>query len=200
MLEKTLHDLISTYGYFVIFALLMFGIIGLPVPDETLLTLMGYLVNKGDLRLIPTFCAVFLGSIFGITLSFFLGRTGGVLLLNKYRRLLRMNEEKIKRIHRWLERSGRWTLFFAYFIPGVRQLTAFTAGSYGLNYPDFAAFSYIGGFVWACTFIGLGFLAGEEWEQWSKAAHFIIIVVGVTAAALVLAGLYYFQRKKGAKK
>ena len=35
---------ISHYGYFGLFSLLMLGIVGLPVPDETLLTFAGYLV------------------------------------------------------------------------------------------------------------------------------------------------------------
>ncbi len=198
MLEQTLYDLIHNYGYLVLFALLMFGIVGLPVPDETLLTLIGYLVYKGYLMLIPAFCAVFLGSIFGITFSFFLGRTGGVLLLKKYPRLFHMSEKKIKRIHRWLEHSGRWTLFFGYFVPGLRHLTAFTAGSYRLNYSDFATFAYAGGFLWVCTFVGLGFLAGEKWEKWGKTAHLMVIVIAVVAAAILGVGLYYFQRKKDA--
>ena len=40
---------IAQYGYLAIFCLLMFGIVGLPVPDETLLTFTGYLVYKGTL-------------------------------------------------------------------------------------------------------------------------------------------------------
>ncbi len=200
MLEHALYDWISNYGYFVLFVLLMFGIFGLPVPDETLLTLVGYLIHKGYLLLIPTFCAVFFGSIFGITLSFVLGRTGGVLLLRKYRRFLHMNEDRIKRIHHWLERAGRWTLFFGYFVPGVRHVTAFTAGSYGLKYPAFAAFAYAGGFVWACTFISLGFIGGEKWEQWGKTAHLVILIVGAVAAVVVGGSVYYFRKRKNAEK
>ena len=45
---------IAQYGYLAIFVLLMLGIIGLPVPDETILLFAGYLSFKGDLRLEPT--------------------------------------------------------------------------------------------------------------------------------------------------
>lgn len=34
---------ITHYGYVAIFVLLMLGIVGLPVPDEALLTFVGYL-------------------------------------------------------------------------------------------------------------------------------------------------------------
>lgn len=36
-------DLISNYGYFAIYGLLAIGIIGLPVPDEFMMTFVGYL-------------------------------------------------------------------------------------------------------------------------------------------------------------
>ena len=68
---------IGQYGYFGIFALLVLGIVGLPVPDETLLTLVGYLLYRGKLNLAPALAAVLLGSVCGITISYLLGRTTG---------------------------------------------------------------------------------------------------------------------------
>jgi membrane protein DedA with SNARE-associated domain len=43
-----------------------FGIVGLPVPDEWLLTFSGYLVFKNTLSFVPTFFAAFLGSACGL--------------------------------------------------------------------------------------------------------------------------------------
>ncbi len=40
---------VTRYGYLGIFALLMLGIVGVPVPDELLLTCAGFLVFKGYL-------------------------------------------------------------------------------------------------------------------------------------------------------
>ena len=34
---------VATYGYGALFGLLIFGIVGLPIPDETLLVFCGYL-------------------------------------------------------------------------------------------------------------------------------------------------------------
>ena len=48
---------IAQYGYLAIFLLLVCGIVGLPVPDETLLTFTGYLAFKGELSLAPAFAA-----------------------------------------------------------------------------------------------------------------------------------------------
>ena len=51
---------ITQHGYAGIFSLLIFGIVGLPVPDEWLLTFSGYLVFKHTLVFLPTFLAAFL--------------------------------------------------------------------------------------------------------------------------------------------
>jgi membrane protein DedA with SNARE-associated domain len=53
---------ITHYGYVAIFLLLMFGIVGLPVPDEALLTFVGYLSFKGDLQLVASLLTAFLGT------------------------------------------------------------------------------------------------------------------------------------------
>ena len=54
MTEQAVIQWITEYGYFGIFFLLIFGIIGLPVPDEWLLVISGYLAYKNVLGLFPT--------------------------------------------------------------------------------------------------------------------------------------------------
>ena len=44
-MQETAFHWISQHGYVGIFSLLVFGIIGLPVPDEWLLTFSGYLIE-----------------------------------------------------------------------------------------------------------------------------------------------------------
>ena len=64
-------------GYLALFGLLMLGIVGLPVPDETWLTFAGYLVFRQQLALLPTLAVACCGSMCGMTLRYGLGRTLG---------------------------------------------------------------------------------------------------------------------------
>src|SRR3989442_14379318 len=80
MLQQSMGIWISQYGYPAIFFLLVGGIVGVPVPDQLLLVLSGYLVLTGALSLGPTLLAAVLGSIVGITLSYALGRCSGSYL------------------------------------------------------------------------------------------------------------------------
>jgi len=155
---------ISHYGYFGLFALLMLGIVGLPVPDETLLTFAGYLIFKNQLSFPLTLLFAFLGSSTGISLSYALGRSLGLFLIHKYGRYVFITPEKLELVRRWFLRRGRWSLPIGYFIPGVRHLTAYVAGASRLEIPVFATFAYSGALVWSATFILLGYFLGDQWE------------------------------------
>jgi membrane protein DedA with SNARE-associated domain len=187
---------IADYGYPAIFLLLTLGIVGLPVPDETLLTVAGYLVAQGRLHPVPAFVAALAGSICGITISYRLGSTFGLGLIHRYGRYLRLREEHILRAHAWFERFGRWMLTIGYFIPGVRHVTAFAAGISELDRVSFALFAYGGALLWVSTFMGLGYWLGERWRQVEPLVH----RYGAAAGAALLAGaavwLVWKVRKK----
>ena len=101
---ETGFDWIGRYGYGAIFALLMLGIVGLPVPDETLLIFVGYLSFNGTLRLEPAVVSAFLGSVCGVSVSYALGRFVGLPALIKFGHLIHLRPEHLAQGHRWVER------------------------------------------------------------------------------------------------
>ena len=188
---------ISHYGYAGIFFLLLFGIVGLPVPDEWLLTFAGYLVFKNHLNLLPTYVAAALGSMCGITVSYGLGRSLGLFVLRHYGRFFRITPDQLDRVHAWFDRFGTWTLLIGYFIPGVRHLTAVIAGTSKLRPSLFSLFAYTGAMVWAATFIGVGYYFGEQWSQVLKQVHKHLVIFTWIALAVVVVYLFwhYWKRK-----
>lgn len=192
---ELVNDWIVHYGYAGIFALLMLGIVGLPVPDETLLTFAGYLVFQRRLHLAPTLAAALLGSICGITISYVLGRLTGYFLIEKYGPKLHIHMDRVHKVHDWFQRLGRFTLTFGYFVPGVRHLTAYVAGASELEAPVFAAFAYAGAALWTTSFIALGYLLGEQWTRISGDVHRWISLAAAAAAVMAL-GWYLWRRRR----
>lgn len=193
----SLGNLIAQYGYAAIFVLLVLGIVGLPVPDETLLTFTGYLVFRGQLKLVPAFLAALLGSGCGITVSYVLGRTFGSRLLHRYGRYIHLTEERIAYAHNWFERLGRWTLTIGYFIPGVRHFTAYAAGMSELEPHVFAVFAYSGALLWVSTFLTLGYVLGERWSATSERIHRYLLIASGIAVALAAVYLLYRKIRRG---
>jgi len=181
-----------------IFCLLMFGIVGLPVPDETLLTFTGYLVYKGTLSPPVAFATALAGSGCGISLSYWLGRTFGLGLIHRYGRYVRITEAHVNRAHDWFRRRGRWGLTIGYFVPGVRHFTAYAAGMSALEPPQFALFAYSGAVLWVSTFLTLGYVLGERWEAVLRVIHRYAVeatVAGAIVAAAFLAVRWWWKRR-----
>jgi membrane protein DedA with SNARE-associated domain len=189
-----LLDWISTYGYGAIFALLVLGIVGLPVPDETLMVFCGYLVSTGRLRPVPALIAAFSGSVCGITVSYLIGRTLGLGFVHRYGRYIHVTEARLERVHAWFNRIGHWALFIGYYIAGVRHFTAIIAGTSCLEMRSFALYAYSGAFVWVCTFLGLGYWFGEHWREVYSTVHRHLLVI--SAVVIVIAVVYVLYRRR----
>jgi membrane protein DedA with SNARE-associated domain len=165
-LESTVLQWVQSYGYVAIFSLLVLGIVGLPVPDEFLLTGCGFLIYQGSLRPVPAFFSALAGSMSGITCSYLIGRTvGWKFLHSRFGRLLHISDSDIKRVHDWFDRIGHWALMAGYFIPGVRHFTAIVAGTSKLEPRSFALFAYSGATLWVSTFLFIGYHFGSRWQE-----------------------------------
>ena len=110
MTEQAVVQWVTDYGYFGIFFLLIFGIIGLPVPDEWLLVISGYLAFKNVLGFVPTVAVAVLGSAGGLTMSYVLGRTSSGYMVRRYGHWLSIDDEKIRSTEHWFQNLGRWVL------------------------------------------------------------------------------------------
>jgi len=163
------------------------GIVGLPVPDETLLTFTGFLVFKGNLSLPLAYASALCGSLSGITISYTLGRTFGMTLIHRYGRYIHITEDHVNKAHAWFARVGHWGLTFGYFVPGVRHLSAYAAGMSAVELPQFALFAYSGGCLWVATFLGLGYFLGDRWQAVEKNIERYFAAGGIGLAILVAA-------------
>ena len=184
---------ITQHGYLGIFSLLAIGVFGVPIPDEGVLGFSGYLVYKNKLNIVPAFISAYLGSVFGITMTYGLGRIFGKSLVAKYGTTFHVTEEKLNRIHRWFNRMGRWVLLFGYFIPGMRQIAAFTAGTSKLGFPVFSLFTYTGAFLWSLAYIASGYYLGEEWIRLSTNIRHVL--VACLAVLVVSLGCYLLVKR-----
>jgi membrane protein DedA with SNARE-associated domain len=163
-MSSSLHALVNQflpwldhYGSIAIFLWLALGIIALPIPEESLLLLLGYLVAKGKLPFLASIIAVYAGTCCGITGSYSLGLVTGHYLTRGWGRCLGLTEQRLQKAHSWFEKIGKWTLFIGYFIPGIRHLTGYVAGSLKLSYRYFALYAYSGGIIWSSLFVTLGY-------------------------------------------
>jgi membrane protein DedA with SNARE-associated domain len=186
-------QLIARYGYLAIFSLLMLGIVGPAIPDETILVVSGILARQGKLDYIGVLGAGYFGSLCGITVSYTLGRNGLFYLLLKIPFVRKNAGAHMERVHDWFERYGRWTLFFGYFVAGVRHFTALAAGASKMSGRHFAIYAYTGGMLWVICFVSLGYFLGDQWE---RSAEWLNRGAGTIAIAAAVCALGWFWWKR----
>ncbi len=199
-MENTVLQWVATYGYAAIFLLLVLGVVGLPVPDEFLLTGCGFLIYQGHLRAVPAFASALAGSMSGITCSYLIGRTvGWKFLHSRFGKWLHISDERVRLVHDWFDRIGHWALMIGYFVPGVRHFTAIVAGTSKLEYRSFALFAYCGALVWVSTFLFIGHHFGSRWQEMLGLVERHLKVGSIVLGALIAIYLvvrYLLRRRR----
>ncbi|RBW69205.1 DedA family protein [Bacillus taeanensis] len=164
-MEQSWDQFLIHYGYFGILLLLIGGIVGIPLPDEILLTFVGYNVYRGNMTFVMALLFAFLGSAIGITISYFLGSKLGLPFLKRYGSKMYITEKKLVLTQQLFRKYGSFLLFIGYFIPGIRHVTAYLAGISNYKPLKFSVVAYSGALVWTLSFITLGFQLGEKWND-----------------------------------
>jgi membrane protein DedA with SNARE-associated domain len=182
---------ITKYSYYEIFIALGLGILGLPIPDETLMAYAGFLVFQRKLNYLYTIMVAFMGTSCGITVGYVLGRTFGNPFIKRYANKMRVNPDDIQNAMIFYNRYGKFALFIGYFIPGARHFTAIFAGTSLLPYLTFALFAYTGGFLWTTTLVSLGYFLGEKWHHVYMYSHRFIIPLVLLSIIVLLIGIYW---------
>ncbi|PKN53308.1 MAG: DedA family protein [Deltaproteobacteria bacterium HGW-Deltaproteobacteria-13] len=187
---------IAQYSYWGIFFSLGLGILGLPIPDETLMVFAGFQIFQGHLNYPLAVVIAFLGTSCGITSGYFIGRLSDKFLLKKYSDKLHINPEHFENAEQFYRNYGKSALLIGYFIPGVRHLTAIFAGISRMPYRTFAVYAYTGGFFWTILFINLGYFLGDGWHRFDHYSNRFIIPLAAVALVVTIVVMYLKQNKK----
>ncbi|WP_042347666.1 DedA family protein [Bacillus massiliigorillae] len=190
--------LLEHFGYIGIIIALVAGLIGLPIPDEILLTYVGYNVFQGNMAYELSLLCAFIGSVIGISISYILGHKLGSPFLHKYGHKIHLTEKRLNFAKVLFDKFGPFLLFSGYFIPGVRHVTAYLAGINCISYRKFALFAYPGAIVWGFTFITLGRELGRNWSLVQVyMTHYSGYLVALLFIILIIASLFLFEKERG---
>ena len=202
-MEELLTSLLSnTQGfiaYATVFLILLACGLGVPLPEDISLILGGFLAHKGAANL-PIMMAVgFAGILAGDSLIFYFGRKLGSKVGRKpggfFARII--TPDKRAKVEGLFQKHGHKVVMVARFMPGVRAVTYFTAGSVGMPYWRFIFWDGLAALLSAPVFVFLGFHFGSELDYLIgklKEGQFVVL------GGLVVIGLGWFvwQRRKAA--
>lgn len=190
----TVDGWLESYGYLVVFLLVMIESIGIPVPGET--ALIGAALYAGSthkLEIWGVIGAAIAGAIIGDNIGFAIGRYGGARVLLRHGHRIGLHEGRLK-IGVWLfRRHGGKVVFWGRFVSILRTYAAFLAGTNQMAWPRFLFFNAAGAIVWATAFGIAYYVFGSALQKLSTT---IDITLGVVGVAVLVAFLWWSKRKE----
>ena len=188
-LLKTL--LLGSHGamaYLSIFAVLVACGLGVPLPEDISLILGGFLVYKGVANLWAMVFTGFVGILVGDSLIYMAGRRVGRRVRTGHGWLARVvTPARRIQVEGLFARHGEKLVIGARFMPGVRAVTYFTAGSAGMPYPRFICFDGLAALGSAPLFVLLGYRFGRHLQQVIELMkRYQLIAVGLLLATVLL--------------
>lgn len=205
---QTLLHFFDVHQLPALFVLLLLEEAGLPIPipGDTLILIAGTqthtkLLREGILVVVVSCVATILGS----SILFGLMRQGGRPFLLKYGRYIRLSQERIERVQRWLARRGRVAIVLGRLLPGLRIVTTIVAGLSDMTYRDFLAATSLAAVIWSLAYFWVGVLFGKNAPLFLSYATglidylpkwLLILTVCFLLLASVLGGVLWKTRPK----
>lgn len=194
-MELVLHY-IAVYGYVILFVAFFLELIAMPLPGESIMVYVGYLIYQDKMSLAISIMAVSLGAMIGITVSYFVGSKLGSPLFHKYGRYVHMSPERLDEASNWFGIYGNKIIVVAYFIPGLRHISGYLSGILQIPFRTFAINAYIGALLYAGIFIYLGKLLGPKCKYLIDGIRVHIITIAVLLVVLFAIYLYWKYKKQ----
>ena len=180
-----IQALLERFGYGAIFALLVAGGVGVPVPEELVQLTAGFLAHAQYLRFAPAVVTCWLGIVSGDFLFYSLARRHGPAVLGSrpVRRVL------TPRRRAWLERHfahhAFWTIVVARHTSGLRLPAFALASTHGVRPWTFLLADGLSALVSVPVVVSLGYLLSQQLAE----VHRNVRLAELAILAAVLLGI-----------
>ncbi len=201
-----LTPLIEHWGYLAIFVFVILGNLGIPVPEESILILAGYLVWKGALRLSLVLIVGIFSAVAGDNLGYWIGRRLGQAAVERYGSWVRLTPARLDATRRFVTRYGAVGVFAARFIAGLRFLAGPLAGSTGLSPLAFIIANALGALLYVPTIVaagyGVAYGLGEYLTRFERVVGQVehVVLAGAILGAIGSLGWRVFRASRGRRK
>lgn len=168
-------------GYWVAFFAALFEtalVVGLLLPGSTLLLLLGALSAAGQLDFGDLLWFAVAGAVLGDNLNYWLGRRYGNRWIREGVWFLKPAHFEQARL--FFDRHGAKSVFLGRFIPSVKEVAPFVAGTVGMHRRTFLFWNVLGGIGWGLQWVGGGYLFGQSLniaQVWMSRAGMALVVV-----------------------
>lgn len=176
-------------GYWLAFFAALFETtvgIGLILPGSTIILILGALSARGYLDLGDLIWFAVLGAIIGDNVNYYLGKKFGVQWFKNG--IWFIKPHHLEKSRHFMDAHGAKSIFLGRFIPSLKEVMPFIAGSIQMNLRTFMFWNILGAIGWGFLWV----LAGHVFAQSLNLAELWLSRAGLfVAAILVLSASLY---------
>ncbi|WP_394121404.1 DedA family protein [Planococcus donghaensis] len=198
-MEDWITSVMSDYGYFGIFLLIMLENVFPPIPSEVILTVGGFMTTTTDMTIPGVVLASTAGSVLGAVILYGAGLLLDVerleKIIGKYGNWLRVKKEDIYKADAWFDRFGVWTVFFGRLVPLLRSLISIPAGMSNMKFWLFISFTTLGTLLWNTVLVFVGEAVGENREEIMRQLELYSNVVYALIGLCAVVAVWYYVKK-----
>ncbi len=191
-----LAEWLKNWGYLGIFICVFVGNLGIPVPEETVMLVAGFLAGRSILDLRLVYLVVVLSAVSGDCCGFVIGRHGGQRVIVRLAGRFDTIRIRYERLQLFFHTHGTKAVFMARFIAGVRFMAGPMAGAAGMPFLRFLGWNVLGAIIWCTLVVTIGYLVGDELHRFAAYAHWAQRWIGL-ATLLVCFAFWFFWRRAG---
>jgi membrane-associated protein len=191
-------ELASRYGYAFLFLVSVAEntfLLGLVVPGDVAIVVGGALCASGQLHAVTLTLAVVLGVLLGANLSFWIGRRGGIPLIERSAARFSVSASRMHQVEAYFASHGAKTVFVASFVSGLKNLVPAIAGASRMGGVRFFAYNAAGSALRSAAFVAIGYAFGASFPGALKFVGSLNVWI-LVAIVLVIGVFYVVGRRK----
>ena len=190
-LTNLITNSLGTGGLLGLFVLIALGSTIIPIPQELVLLLTGFILvtNKTSFIFFTFFTAT--ASLAGALVSYSIGYYGRERFIKRYGKYFFLSHEHVKATDRFFKKYGEKTIFISRFIPFLKHIISIPAGISKMRLDRFIVHTFLSSLFFNAITIYLGFKLKENWSVVNE----YLSGFGVILAFTLLSVLAYFAIK-----
>ena len=135
-----------------------------PIPTLAIFPTAGFLANQQGISIagiIPMIILGAAGATIGTSTIYLIALKLGRIVLLRYLRYVKVNENKLDRVEKWFEKYGDKAVFLGRMVPVMREMISVPAGLLKMKIPKFILYTFCGSLLWSTGTILAGYYFGE---------------------------------------
>ena len=205
-MEHLIRVFIEDYGYLAVFLLMVVESACIPVPSEVTMLFGGAAANATFAASLPgspphlNFLLIglmgTLGNLVGSWIAYWVGKTGGRPLVERWGRFIFLRPHELDRAEAWFADHGDAAVFVSRLLPIVRTFISLPAGVARMPFGKFSVYTFAGCLPWTFALAGAGYALGSRWTLVERYFR----PIGIVVATLIVVALGWWLIRRSRQK